>query len=260
MFPALVECRSKCLLFFFFLLFPSKLNELLCYFSSQCSMLHPTVLITRCCFWRYEEQQSPEGDNRVNVFHVLQNSPFSELQVVFHDRWPNWWAGSCNISLAQNFSGFLEVSEGSVRIALTSRTLLAAWAVRSHPWDMKAGTGGVFSAFLHAKNHELVAVLSAQLEKSPQTGVTFLRTDHVVYKWALEWTLHDTLFLQRAKSIEMPGIPLWQSSKVHFLLLFWKMSMYLLKSKTKLIRRCLRFTGCISSSNSFFFPYLQTEK
>lgn len=73
---------------------------------------------------------------------------------------------------------------------------------------MKAGTGGVFSAFLHAKNHELVAVLSAQLEKSPQTGVTFLRTDHVLYKGALEWTLHDTLFLQRAKSIEMPGIPL----------------------------------------------------
>lgn len=63
----------------------------------------------------------------------------------------------------------------------------------------------MFSAFLHAKNHKPVAV---QLEKSPQTGVTFLRTDYLVCKWALEWTLHDTLFLQTSKSIEMPGIPL----------------------------------------------------
>lgn len=126
-------CHARCSLlwlsagantfFFSFLLFPSKLNELLCYLSSLCSTLHPTVLITRCCFWRYEEQQSPQGDNRVNFFRVLQNSPFSELQIVFHDRWLIWWAVSWNISLALNFSGFLEVSEGNVRIALVSRTL-----------------------------------------------------------------------------------------------------------------------------------------
>lgn len=46
-------------------------------------MLHPTVLITNGWFRRQEEQQSSESDKRVNFFLVLQNSPLSELQIVF---------------------------------------------------------------------------------------------------------------------------------------------------------------------------------
>lgn len=60
--------------------------------------------------------------------------------------------------------------------------LQAAWAFRSHLCETVAGTTAVFPAVLCAKNHELVAVLSVQPEKSPQTGMTFLRTDHLEHK------------------------------------------------------------------------------
>lgn len=46
-------------------------------------MLHPTVLITNGWFQRQEEQQRSESNKRVNFFLVLQNSPLSELQIVF---------------------------------------------------------------------------------------------------------------------------------------------------------------------------------
>lgn len=45
-----------------------------------------------------------------------------------------------------------------------------------------AATTGVFPAVLCAKNEELVAVLSVQPEKSPQTGMTFVGADHLEHK------------------------------------------------------------------------------